>query len=69
MSALLLILLVVGTTNLVALFFLLRRMSVDSVGQTLRAEFRASRDDHASASRELRLELSLGIKGTTDSLV
>jgi DNA recombination protein RmuC len=69
MSALLLILLVVGTTNLVALFFVLRRLSVDSVGQTLRAEFRASRDDHASASRELRQELSLGITSTTDSLV
>jgi DNA recombination protein RmuC len=69
MPALLLILLVVGTANLVAVFYLLRRLSIDPVGQTLRAEFRASRDDHASSSRELRQELGLGIKATTDSLV
>jgi DNA recombination protein RmuC len=69
MAALLLILLVVGTANLVALVILLRRLSVDPVGQTVRDEFRASRDDAARASRELRQELSLGITATTDSLV
>jgi DNA recombination protein RmuC len=69
MSVLLVILLVVGTANLALLAVMLRRLSLDPVGQALRAEFRASRDDHANSSRELRQELSLGIKGSTDSLV
>ena len=58
-----------GAANLALLVLLLRRLSIDTVGQTLRDEFRASRNDHASASRELRQELSLGIRATTDSLV
>jgi DNA recombination protein RmuC len=69
MSALTVLVLVLGTVNLAAIVLVLRRLSVDTVGQTLRDEFRASRDDQARSSRELRQELSLGIKGTTDSLV
>ena len=69
MPALLLVLLVFGAANLALLVVVLRRLSIDTVGQTLRDEFRASRNDHASASRELRQELSLGIRATTDSLV
>src|SRR5688572_30386872 len=69
MTALPLVLLVLGAANLALLVLVLRRLSMDTVGRTLRGEFRASRDDHASSSRELRQELSLGIKATTDSLV
>src|SRR5687767_9991708 len=69
MPALPLVLLVLGAANLALLVLVLRRLSIDTIGQTLRGEFRASRDDGASSSRELRQELSLGIKGTTDSLV
>jgi hypothetical protein len=69
MTALIGVSVAIALANLVLLVVVARRLASDPIERAVREELRQSREESASAAKELRDEIARVVKDSTDTLV